>query len=295
MKILLIGETGQLGWELKRTLAPLGDVTAVDFPLIDLSDEDGTRALVREAAPELIINAAAYTAVDKAEQEPNLAMAINGIGPGILAEEAAKRSAALIHFSTDYVFDGEKGEPYIESDATNPINTYGWTKLAGENNVAQVGGAFLVLRTSWVYTLRRGGFVRKVLEWSRTNPELTVVTDQVGSPTWARMLAEITALAVARGRENPVEFIHERSGIYHLGGDGAVSRYEWARAILNNDPKPKEQVIDQPGKALTSDFPTPAKRPLFTAINCDKFEGAFGLRLPDWDSALNLAMASQEQ
>ncbi len=292
MRILLIGKNGQVGWELQRSLAPLGEVVAVDYPEIDLVDEANTRAWVRRVAPQVIINAAAYTAVDKAESEAELAMAINGAAPGVLAEEAKALGAALIHFSSDYVFDGAKGEPYRENDAPNPLGVYGLSKLAGDQNIMQVDGLYLILRTTWVYSLRVGGFVNKVLEWARKNKQLRIVSDQVGSPTWARLLAEITAQLLARGWDDLGGWLTPRKGLYHLGGAGAVSRFEWARAILRYDPHPEEQIVQQLLPALTREFPTPATRPLYSPVCCDLFADTFGLRLPPGEKALQLAMES---
>ncbi len=290
MKILLIGKNGQVGWEMQRTLATLGEVIAVDYPEIDLSTVTSIQDWVQRVTPNVIVNAAAYTAVDQAESEPELAMAVNGIAPGILAEEAQKINAALIHFSTDYVFDGTKGQAYDESDLPNPINAYGWSKLTGDQNIEQVGGVYLIFRTTWVYSLRTGGFVQKVLDWARKNETLRIVDDQIGSPTWARMLAEIIAQVLAQGQDNIVPWIANRRGLYHLGGAGTVSRLAWAKAILKFDPKPDEQIVAETLSAKTSDFPTPAKRPLFSPVKCDLFENTFGLRLPYWEEALQLAL-----
>jgi len=292
MKILLLGNTGQLGWELERTLAPLGEVIAIDYPILNLADSDGTRQIVREAAPDMIINATAHTLVDKAESEPDtsLAYAINATGPGIIAEEAKTLGAALLHYSTDYVFDGTKGSPYIESDATNPLNVYGRSKLEGERAVEAVGGIALTFRTTWVYSTRRASFVTKVLEWSRQQTTLKVVSDQVSGPTSARMLAEITALLLAIAGDHPQEWLGERSGLYHLAGDGYCSRLEWARQILAFDPNKHEQTVTEVIPALTSDFPSPATRPLFSPLDCSKFKETFGLSLPAWQDALKLVM-----
>lgn len=290
MKILLIGKNGQVGWELQRTLAPLGEVIAIDYPEIDLSVEQNTREWARRIAPDVIVNAAAYTAVDKAESEPELAMAINGTAPGVLAEEARSLGAVLIHYSSDYVFDGTKGEAYVETDAPNPLSAYGLSKLAGDQNVQQVGGTFLVLRPTWVYSMRQGGFVRKVLDWARQNPDLRIVSDQVGSPTWARALAEVTGQVLAMARGDLLGWLSDRKGLYHLGGRGAVSRLDWARKILEFDPHPEEQVVREIGSALTSEFPTPATRPLYSPIDCTLFADTFGICLPDWEQSLRLAM-----
>jgi len=258
MEILLIGKQGQVGWELQRTLASLGNIKAVDYPEIDLAQESSIRTWIRGTKPDVIVNAAAYTAVDKAESEPDMAMAINGTAPGIMAEEARTCGALLVHYSSDYVFDGTKGESYNETDASNPINVYGLSKLAGDQNIEQVNCDYLILRTTWVYSMRQGGFVRKVLEWARKNLELRIVSDQVGSPTWARALAEVTAQVLVMGREHPLGWWNERKGIYHLGGRGVVSRFDWARKILEFDPNPDEQIVQEMNAALTADFPTPA-------------------------------------
>ena len=222
-KILLLGNTGQVGWELNRSLMTLGELVAVDYPEINMADPNNIREMVGKVKPNLIVNATAYTDVDKAESEPELAMAINGTGPGILAEEAKRLGAALIHYSTDYVFDGTKGEPYTEEDPTNPINVYGVTKLAGERAIQETGSAYLIFRTSWVYSLRRPCFVTKVLKWARENETLRIVDDQISSPTWARTLAEATAQVIAQGRGEPSDYIKEKSGIYHLAGGGPAA------------------------------------------------------------------------
>ena len=290
MNILLLGNTGQLGWELQRTLAPLGQAAALDYPEVNLVDAAGLRQIVRRLHPQVIVNATAFTAVDRAESETELAMAVNSRGPGILAEEAAALGAALLHFSTDYVFDGAKGSAYIETDIPNPLNVYGRSKWAGEQAVQQVGGAYLILRTSWVYSLRRDSFVTKVLKWARQQRTLRLVTDQVSNPTWARMLAEVTAQMLAMGGRDVVPWLTERRGLYHLAGDGYASRMEWAQAILRCDPHRDEQVIGDILPGQTDDFPSPACRPLFSALNCDHFFEVFGLRLPPWEIALRLAM-----
>lgn len=294
MKILLIGKNGQLGWELNRVLQTLGQVSVVDYPEIDLAQPTSIREWVQWSQPQVIINAAAYTAVDQAETQADLAMAINGTAPGILAEQASQVGAALIHFSSDYVFDGTKGEAYQENDTPNPLGVYGWSKLAGDHNIQQVGGIYLILRTTWVYSLRQGGFVQKVLAWARQQETLRIVSDQVGSPTWARMLAEVTGQLLAKAGENPLPWIEERQGLYHLGGAGAVSRLDWAKAILKYDPHPQEQVVKEVQPALTREFPTPAQRPLYSPMNCALFENTFGLALPDWEVALALALGHEE-
>ncbi len=291
MRILLLGKFGQLGWELHRTLSPLGEIVALDYPEIDLVQTEGLPQLLRDTHPEVVVNATAYTAVDRAESEPDIAYAVNARTPGLLAEQARKLGAALIHYSTNYIFDGTKGSPYLETDTPNPLGVYGQSKLDGEIAIEKVGGAYLILRTSWVYSLRRPSFVTKVLDWSRQQTTLRVVSDQVSNPTWARTLAETTALLMAKGAPDIPGFLEENRGIYHLAGSGHASRFEWAQAILNHDPKPGEQVTREVLPAKSSDFPAPARRPLFSALNCERFSDTFGLRLPDWEEALNLAMS----
>ena len=290
MKVLLFGKNGQLGWELHRALATLGDVQAMDYPEVDFTSTDRVRDAVRKAAPRVIVNAAAYTAVDRAESEPGTAMAVNAAAPGVIAEESATLGAALIHFSTDYVFDGKKGEPYSENDTPNPLNMYGKSKLAGEKAVEQAGGVFLVIRTSLVYSLRRECFVTSVLKWAREQTTLRIVADQVSNPTWCRMLAEATAQLVAAGGRDSVAWLHERSGLYHLAGDGFVSRFDWAQEIVRCDPHREEQIVQRMEPASTVEFPAPAERPLFSALNCSRFYDTFGIRLPDWRHALHLAI-----
>ena len=287
MRILVLGSGGQVGWEAVRALSPLGEVIGLDHPEIDFARPESLVRQVMELRPQVIFNAVAYTAVDQAEREPERARVINAASVGALAGAAAKLGAVMLHFSTDYVFDGTKGCAYIESDAPNPLNVYGQTKLEGERAVQNAGGAYLVLRTAWVYSLRRESFVSKVLEWSNDRPSIRVVADQVSNPTWARTLAGTVALLLARGGSNLVDWIAERSGVYHLAGGGAASRLEWAKEILKNAPgSPQVEVLP----ALTSEFPTPAERPLYSALDCTLFEKTFDLRLPAWQDALRMAM-----
>jgi dTDP-4-dehydrorhamnose reductase len=287
--ILLLGKRGQLGWELHRALLPLGKVIALDAPEIDVSDRASICRLVQEMRPAAVLNATAYTAVDRAESEPELALVVNGSAPGYLAEAAASVGAALVHISTDYVFDGAKGSPYIETDAPNPLSVYGRSKWAGEQAIVQVDGAYIILRTSWLYSLRRDSFVTKVLSWARQQTSLRVVADQVSNPTWARPMAEAMAQLLAMGGREIGPWLRERKGIYHLAGDGYASRLEWAQEILRCDPKPHEQIARELLPAWTADFPTPAQRPLFSALDCGLFCQTFGLCLPPWQDALRLA------
>jgi len=293
MRVLLLGNTGQLGWELERALAPLGQVLAVEYPELNLTDLDGTRTLLRRMAPfDVVVNATGYTAVDKAElaDEHPLVKAINHTGPGVLAEEAQRLGAALVHYSTDFVFDGAKTTPYVETDKPNPIGYYAQSKLDGELAVEQMAGSFITLRTAWMYSLRRPSFVSRVLQWARQKTTLKFVTDQVRSPTWARLLAEATAQLLALGGENVVPWLAERKGVYHLAGSGQASMYDWAQETLRLDPHKEEQMVQTVLPALTADFADTAPRPLFTPLNCDKFAAVFGLRLPAWQTALRLAL-----
>jgi len=291
--ILLLGKFGQLGWELHRSLAPFSDLTALDFPEINLVDPNNLDEIVLGIKPDLIINATAYTAVDKAEQEVETTMAINAHSPRKMAELAFQTGAALIHYSTDYVFDGRKGSPYLETDQPNPLGMYGESKLAGDMAIGEVDCAHLIFRTSWVYSTRRDSFVSKVLGWARNHSELKIVNDQVSNPTWCRMLAGATATLVTRAGKSPAEWIGERRGVYNLAGDGYTSRLDWAKSILELDPNPDQQVFQHLKPTKTSEYPTPAERPLFSALNCDKFYDTFQFRLPDWREALKLAMVEE--
>jgi dTDP-4-dehydrorhamnose reductase len=290
MRILLIGNTGQLGWELEHALAPLGELSACDYPDVDLAHVVSIRRAIRDCHPHLLVNAAAYTAVDRAESEPELAKAVNSIAPAVMAEEAIRMNAALIHYSTDYVFDGLKGSPYIESDPTNPLSVYGQTKLDGELAVVQLGGAAITLRTSWVYSLRRESFVSKVLGWARSQPTLRLVTDQISGPTWARPLAEATRQLVTLAKDDLPDWFFAHHGLYHLAGAGYCSRFEWGQQVLELDSHKEQQVVQELLPATSAEFPTPACRPLFSALNCDHFYQTFRLKLPDWKIALKLAM-----
>jgi len=293
MRILLLGRTGQLGWELQRTLAPLGEIYALGPEELNLTDLDALARRIHQVHPQVIVNASAYTAVDRAEGQVDLAMRLNAEAPAVMAEAARALNAVLIHFSTDYVFDGEKDSAYTEDDPTNPLNVYGQSKLSGEQAITQAGCAYLILRTSWVYSLRGDSFVSKTLAWARQQETLRIVSDQVGSPTWARMLAEITAALLAQSLPAPQDYFSTRSGVYHLGGSGSASRLDFARAILRLDPRANEQKVRNLEAASTADFPTPARRPLRTALNCSRFESSFGLRLPNWEESLQLAMSEQ--
>ncbi len=288
MKFLLIGKNGQLGWELRRSCMTLGEIIAVDYPEVDLANIKGLREVIHTVKPDILLNPAAYTAVDKAESDYELARVVNGVAPGVMAEEMKKLGGALIHYSTDYVFDGEKGISYIETDDPNPINAYGTTKLEGERQVEAAGGTYLTFRTCWVYSLRQGGFVNKVLGWARQQEVMRIVDDQVGSPTWARMLAQASAQAIAQGGKEALDYLRQHSGLYHLAGAGAASRYEWAKAVIEFDPQKSEQVVKQILPAKTSDFPNAARRPVYSALDCTKYSNEFNISLPDWRESIML-------
>jgi dTDP-4-dehydrorhamnose reductase len=281
--ILLIGKIGQVGWELRRTLAPMAQVTCVDYPEIDLTSGDSIRRWMRETRPSIVINAAAYTAVDKAESEPDKAMKINGVAPGILAEEAKKLGALVVHYSTDYVFDGAKTEPYVETDAPNPLGAYGRTKLAGDEAVRAVGGAHLIFRLCWVYGARGQNFMLTMMRLAREREKLRVVGDQVGCPTWSRMIAETTALALKRALA--VSDLGAFTGTYHLAASGVTSWHGFADAIVNLMPAQGKKCLAVEAIS-TAEYPTPTKRPAYSVLACDKLERVFGLRLPQWEESL---------
>ena len=289
MKILLFGKNGQIGWELATGLARFGEVTALDREELDMTDLVWIRTTIRLLEPDLIVNAAAYTAVDKAEQERELARGINAVAPAMLAEEAARLGAGFVHYSTDYIFDGKKGEPYLEDDEPNPLNVYGETKLEGERAIQATGASALILRTSWVYGLRRENFVTKVFQWAAQQPELKIVADQISRPTWSLRAAgatiEILRQCIEGGR-----FPENCRGVYHLASAGAVSRYGWAKAILHHAAQGKPTRVVP---VESSEFPTPATRPSYSALNCSKLYDRFGIRLPDWQSDLSLALAAR--
>lgn len=279
MRILLTGAAGQLGRELKRSLACLGEVIARDRQQLDLARADTLRAAVRAAAPSVIVNAAAYTAVDKAETEPAVANAVNALAPAILAEEAKRLGALLIHYSTDYVFDGRKATPYTEDDAPNPLAAYGHSKLAGELAIAASGCRHLIFRTSWVYGLHGANFLKTMLRLGRERDELRVVGDQFGAPTWTRHLADATALILAR-KEVP-------NGLYHFAGAGETSWHGYAEAIFaeaqRNGLMDKSPVVH---RIASANYPLPAPRPANSRLDCAKFRRDFDLALPDWRTGL---------
>jgi dTDP-4-dehydrorhamnose reductase len=290
MRILLFGKRGQLGYELNRCLLTLGDVFAFDKEDFDFLESQRLPHVIHEVKPDIVINAAAYTAVDQAEVDESEARLINEISPGVIAEEAKKSHILFLHFSTDYVFDGKKGLPYTEEDNPNPVNVYGKTKLAGGRVVQGIGGPHLIFRTSWLYSLRTPSFPTKVLALARNQEVLKIVDDQVGSPTWARYLAELTYGILNRDVTLDSGWLNEISGTYHVAGGGSVSRYDWALKVLSSDPKRSEQVVKKVLPVKSSTFQTPAERPQVTALNCQKFERVFNIKIHSWEETLKLAM-----
>jgi dTDP-4-dehydrorhamnose reductase len=286
MKILLFGAMGQLGSELQSTMSSLGEIASYDLHNLNLEHTEAVKETIRTLHPDVIVNASAYTAVDQAESEQEKALLVNGDIPGLLAEEASRLRALLIHYSTDYVFDGGKETPYIETDEPHPLSVYGKSKLAGEEAIEAGKASFLILRTSWVYSRNRSSFVTKVLEWARKQEVLSVVDDQVSNPTWAHRLADVTARLLSKGPD----LLGKHSGLYHVAGNGYGSRMDWARKIIELDPKRDEQKVREILPAHTLDFPTPAQRPLFSALDCSLFQSTFEIALPRWEDDLRLAM-----
>jgi dTDP-4-dehydrorhamnose reductase len=281
--LLVIGKNGQVGWELRRALAPLGRLVCVDYPEIDLTDGNSIRKWVRETSPAAVINAAAYTAVDKAETETDRCDQINGIAPGILAEEAHKLGALVVHYSTDYVFDGSKNSPYLEDDAPSPLGAYGRSKRAGDLAVQHATGDHLIFKLCWVYGARGQNFMLTMMRLAREREKLRVVRDQVGCPTWSRMIAEATAQALKH-----VLAAHDRKpffGTYHLAASGHTSWHGFAEAIVRLMPEEGKKCKSVEGIA-TADYPLPAKRPAYSILSCEKLKRTFGLQLPHWEESL---------
>lgn len=281
--ILIIGKIGQVGWELRRTLAPVGKVVAVDFPDIDLTKADSIVKWVHDTRPQVIVNAAAYTAVDKAETDFEKCNLINGVAPGILAEEAKRVSALLVHYSTDYVFDGSKTTPYVETDLPNPLGAYGRSKLNGDTAVFQAGGDHLVFRLCWVYGARGQNFMLTMMRLAREREQLRVVRDQFGCPTWSRMIAETTALSVkqALAASDPAQF----KGLYHLAASGQTTWHGFADAIIRLMPPEGKKCKSIEG-ITTAEYPVSAKRPPSSVLSCEKLQKTFALQLPDWEDSL---------
>ncbi len=289
MAILLLGKDGQVGWQLQRSLAPHGNVVACGRGDCDLSDLDAIRSLVRLVRPTLVVNATAYTAVDRAESDVVLATRINAEAPGVLAEECRTLDATLVHYSTDYVYDGNKVAPYLETDPTNPQSVYGRTKLAGEEAIRAAGGRSLIFRTSWVFGARGANFVKTILRLARERETLNVVADQVGSPTPAAMIATVTGIVLAMLRRGALLETGENR-LYHLAAANPVSWCDFARTIVAlADVTPGFELLLQPEaiNAITSaEYPTPARRPANSRLDCSRLESDFGLVMPDWQPYL---------
>lgn len=279
MKILLLGKEGQLGWELQRTLAPLGQVFAYNRKEFDLNVIDSLRAYIRQLRPTHIVNAAAYTAVDKAATDRELAFQINATAPGLLAEEARNLDAWLVHYSTDYIFDGKKNGAYDEDDHPVPLNDYGKSKLAGEEAVQAAGEKYLILRTSWVYGLRGKNFLNTMLQLLEQNKELKVVNDQFGSPTWSRLIAEATAQILVQD--------HPYAGVYNLSCSGKTSWYEFAKSIFAYLDR-----VAHLSPISSAQYPSKTIRPANSVLSNAKIGRDFGIFLPSWEKALKLCLES---
>jgi dTDP-4-dehydrorhamnose reductase len=298
-RIFVTGECGQVGEALRRTLAPLGEIVAPTLDELDLTDTEAIREFMRAVRPRWVVNAAAHTAVDKAESEPELAFAINAIAPEILAEEARRIGAAVVHYSTDYIFDGSKKTPYVELDPTNPLNVYGKSKLAGEMALSSSGVPHIVFRTSWVYGATGNNFVRSILRLAREREHLRIVGDQHGAPTWSFELARLTAEVIGQLEQassdakcSLEETVRPVSGIYHATGAGETTWCGFAEQTIAEwqklEPGCKLATVEA---ISTAEYPTPAKRPLNSLLDCSKLDDVFHWRMPDWRSSLSLVLA----
>ena len=291
MKILLFGRNGQLGWELNRSLQPLGEIVVLDIEEVDFSEPESLRKIVQDESPDVICNAVAYTAVDKAEEDEELALKINGVAPGVLAEEALKLGALLIHYSTDYVFDGTKASPYVETDVPNPLNAYGRTKLAGEIAVQSSGCDYLIFRTSWVYASRASNFMLTMLKLAQEREELSIVADQIGAPTTARLIADTTVLCVQQAMKERISGIFS-SDLYHLTASGHTSWYGFTKEIVNfaSNSLNMKLTIKNIKAIPTSDYPASTTRPMNSQLALKKLESIFTITMPDWKKTLSLCI-----
>jgi dTDP-4-dehydrorhamnose reductase len=294
LKILLTGSTGQVGYELQRRLHGLGELVALDRARMDLANLDQVRDAIRTVKPDLIVNPAAYTAVDKAETEPQLAMRVNADAPGLMAEEARRLGAAMIHYSTDYVFDGTKADGYTEDDMPAPLNAYGRSKLAGERAIQAAGIPHLILRTSWVYGNRGSNFLLTMLRLAAERDELRIVDDQRGAPTWSRAIADITGTMVEQlgdcGRISEQAW-REHSGLYHFAAQGHTTWYGFAQAIIARAPLARKPRITP---IATAQYPLPAQRPASSILDCSRLSAKFGVPM-EWEAALDLCMADRSR
>jgi dTDP-4-dehydrorhamnose reductase len=286
MKILLLGKNGQVGWELQRSLAPLGEVLALDRNSSthcgDLANLEGLAETVRVFRPQVVVNAAAYTAVDKAESDQTTAHLINALAPEVLSRACAAIDALLVHYSTDYVFDGGGQTPWVETDTTGPVNVYGRSKLAGEQGIAKQGARHIVFRTSWVYGTEGGNFAKTMLRLAQEREKMAVINDQYGAPTGAALLADITALSLQQTQA--------LSGIYHLAAAGETTWHAYAQYVLQTAKQFKPDIdykVKEVAAVPTSEFPTPAQRPLNSRLNCNKLQQALQCQLPDWQKGVD--------
>jgi dTDP-4-dehydrorhamnose reductase len=289
-KILVFGRTGQLGWELRHKLACLGQLTQVEYPEVDFSNPGSIRDAVRAVEPAVIVNAAAYTAVDKAESDSERALAINGTAPGVLAEEAKRLGGILVHYSTDYVFDGFRQGSYVETDAPNPLSVYGSTKLAGDRAIQAVGGDYLILRTSWVYGARGSNFLLTMLRLARERAELRIVDDQIGAPTTSECIAQATANILAQLLAPAGGGMQGRSGIYNLTSAGETSWFGFAKALLTKSAGTYGFTVPNLIPIGTADYPTAARRPANSRLSCRLVEQTFGVTMPHWEDPLSLVL-----
>jgi dTDP-4-dehydrorhamnose reductase len=291
-RVLIVGHTGQVGVELQRSFAGYTSVVAVDRVSVDLASEEQTRALVERVQPEIIINAAAYTAVDRAESEPAVAMAINAGAPRVLAEEAKRRNALLVHYSTDYVFDGSNTKPWTEADEPNPLSVYGSSKLAGERAIEQVGGKYLIFRTSWVYGPHGANFLLTMLRLARERASISIVDDQLGAPTTSIELARATRTIVDGALAGRFGDTQNWAGLYHMTCSGSVTWFGFAQAIFARAGNLLEGKIPQLIPIATEAYPTPAKRPRYSVLSNARLEASFGVSLASWQDALETVITN---
>jgi dTDP-4-dehydrorhamnose reductase len=286
-RILIVGAYGQVGRELQRSFSDAGEITVRDRDTVDLAEPDQVRAMVRSAAPGIILNASAYTAVDRAEAEPEVAMAVNAQAPGILAEEALRTGALLVHYSTDYVFDGSKTSPWVETDKTNPLNVYGTTKLAGEEAIRQVGGKYLIFRTSWVYGPHGSNFLLTMLRLGRERDSLNIVDDQIGAPTTSIELADATREIVSGVLAGQFGATESWAGLYHMTNGGSVSWCGFAKAIFARSAFRLDGKMPEVNPISSSEYPTPARRPQNSCLSNERLSARFGVQLAPWEAALD--------
>ena len=290
MKILLLGKNGQVGWELQRSLAPLGEVLALDSSSTshcgDLSNLEGLAETVRVFRPQVVVNAAAYTAVDKAESDSSTAHLVNALAPEVLSRACAALDALLVHYSTDYVFDGSGQTPWLETDATGPLNVYGHSKLAGEQGIAKQGAKHVIFRTSWVYGTEGGNFAKTMLRLAQERDKMAVINDQFGAPTGAALLADITTMCLQQPQA--------LSGIYHLAAAGETTWHAYAEYVLQTAKRLKPEMaykVKEVAAVPTSEFPTPAQRPLNSRLNCSKLQNDLQCQLPDWQKGVDAMLS----